>query len=132
MLNQITDRSELISIISDLHKDAYGYRDRNTDYSDATMDELVETINMFQEVINKEMEYEALQKEANIKAFNELLAKTINLGANDYNNALRWLFDGSGIGRDTFAPVESFLYHYGLDNTGYGVVIQNSLEEILY
>ena len=84
--------------ISDLYKDAYGFRpgvgfmerwDSATDAErQAEWDWLVA-------VVEREIEAETALKQASVAKFEDLVAETITTGARDRETALRWIMDAS-------------------------------------
>ncbi len=105
----IQERNDLLNIMSDMHKDAYGFRPRHIDYSKFTDAELEAECDSYQEEIeaNEKLEAEVLvTKSSN---WDELIAKTIAMGAGDYKTALRWIVDGA----DDY-DAEAIVWSYGL------------------
>ena len=90
-----TERKDLINIMSDMHKDAYGFRPRHINYSLFTNAELEAECDHYQEVIKEDLKRREIQLEADLKAWDDLIDKTIHLGAGDYKTALRWIVDGA-------------------------------------
>jgi len=81
--------------MSDLHKDAYGFRPRNINYSAMTDEELEAEVNEYQAIIKRDLEEEAILLEKDLKEFDELVEKTINLGAGNRETAIRWIVEGA-------------------------------------
>lgn len=72
--------------ISDLSKDAYGFRVRNTDWASMSFEELAAEVNYFSGIVEEEMaEMEAAEEAA--------IQKAIDAGAGDRETAMRWLED---------------------------------------
>jgi len=90
-----TERNDLLNIMSDMHKDAYGFRPRNINYSKFTDAELDAECDRYQEVIEESIKQEAIQEEADLEAFGNLIKKTIAMGAGDRATAIRWIVDGA-------------------------------------
>lgn len=89
------ERNDLISIMSDMHKDAYGFRPRNINYSAMTDEQLEAELNEYQEIIKRDLEEEAIMLEKDLKEFDELVEKTINMGAGNRETAIRWIVEGA-------------------------------------
>jgi hypothetical protein len=90
-----TERNDLLNIMSDMHKDAYGFRPRNINYSAFTDAELDAEVDRLQAVIEESIKEEAIQEEADLEAFGKLINKTIAMGAGDRATAIRWIVDGA-------------------------------------
>ena len=72
--------------ISDLSKEAYGFRVRNTDWAAMSFEELAAEVNHFSEIAQEEAaEMEAAEEAA--------IQKAIAAGAGDRETAKRWLED---------------------------------------
>lgn len=89
------ERNDLLNIMSDMHKDAYGFRPRNINYAAFTDAELDAEADRLQEVIEESIKLEAVREEADLEAFGALIKKTIALGAGDRATALRWIVEGA-------------------------------------
>lgn len=127
------EKIEALSLLSDIHKDAYGFRPRNYDFEAMTLQDILDETERVYAVSLEEMKAQKEADKVSIKRFKELLVKTIGLGAKTFDKALEWLFDGSGIERDEPYGVEEFLYRYDIDMyTTYGHIIKKRLENILY
>lgn len=89
-------------LISDLHKDAYGYRPREGfmhNWNQATDAERQEQWDWLVQVIERNNEEEAAQEKICISEFEELVNTTIEAGAGNRETALRWIMDASPAGR---------------------------------
>lgn len=72
--------------ISDLSKDAYGFRVRNRNWAAMSFEELAAEVNYFSGIVEEEMaEMEAAEEAA--------IQKAIEAGAGDRETAKRWLED---------------------------------------
>lgn len=120
------------SIVSDLHKDAYGFRPSqswwamwaafNGDQKQAEWDHLIE-------VMNESMEMERLQTERALAEFKALVQKTIELGAGDEETALRWMTQD-----ETFyhsQDVEHWVWNQGILFTDYGRELVKRLNSLV-
>lgn len=91
------------NIVSDLHKDAYGFRpcegfwaswnSMDDEEKQAEWDNLIEACNR---AIQEEQE----QEERAIERFEVLVTQTISSGAGDRETAIRWIMDASSAARD--------------------------------
>jgi len=121
-----TELSEAYSMLSDMHKDAYGFRCR-TYRSDLTIKEIHEEFDKLQVVIKRNIEEERLWEMEQEMAFKLLLQKTIQLGAGDEQTALRWIVEGEIEDTRDYFEIESFLYRYGMMHTEYGRIIKQRI-----
>jgi hypothetical protein len=78
------------------------------------------------------MSNEAIQLEVDIKAFNKLVADIAVMGANDYDTAVKWMFDGFNKVDEVvdFFAIESFLYFYGIMHSELGNEVTKILVDI--
>lgn len=84
-----TEREELLSYISDAHKDAYGFRPRGI-YNELTIEQLrVEADRLSEAVADAIREQEAAQAAAAV-IFEARIATLIEMGAGDRATAIRW------------------------------------------
>lgn len=84
--------------VSDLHKEAYGFRPSSEFYDwwfSATPAEKQETWDSLMETADAEVAREQALEELAIKDFEVQVAETIKLGARDRATALRWIMDAS-------------------------------------
>lgn len=89
----IEERNEMLQVYSDFHKDAYGFRPR-WNYHSLSDAELIADFDTFSSVCKENAIQEDIQLQADLKAWDELIDKTIHLGAKDYKTALRWIVEG--------------------------------------
>ena len=99
--------------ISDLHKDAYGFRPGQgfwQRWQEATDDQKQEEWDWLIQVLDQTMKREAeMQKEA-IAKFEFFVDQTIECGAGDRQTALQWIMDASTCNGDW----EFLCYHHDL------------------
>jgi hypothetical protein len=126
------EKVELISFISDYHKDAYGFRPRNYNFQAWSMDELNTFIDELEVIVKENIAEEEIRLQADISAFKELIEKTISLGAGNIETALRWMFDGSGVELDEQEAAETFAWKNGILFSDYGRLVVKQLNKILY
>lgn len=117
-------RADYLHLYSDFHKDAYGFRPR-FDYSSLSDAQLVNDYETFAEVCreNRIAEDEALVED--LKAWNDLVDKTIHLGAGNRTTALRWLFDGFNDW-----DVEHFVWSKGILFSAEGRALVEEMTEV--
>jgi hypothetical protein len=121
-----TEKTEALSLLSDIHKDAYGYRPRGSYNVEAmTVENIQEEIDRLHELSMENMRQEEAYALLREVAFKELVQDTIGYGAGDEKTALKWLFDAyKGDAEVDHFEVESFLYHNGIMHTEYGKKVQ--------
>lgn len=124
MTYEITPLQEAWGMLSDMHKDAYGFRPRGSYREDLTIEEIHEELDRLEVIIKRNMEEELLQEESNKAEFEALITRTIELGAGDRKTALRWLIEAE----DQAWDVEFFVWKQGL---GCGKVAQPYVDELM-
>jgi hypothetical protein len=80
----------------DMYKDAHGVRPRGTDTSDWSLARYRAEMLYLQEVITRNDLQRRVDEDAAIQAFEERVAKVIELGATDRAMALRWIHEAEG------------------------------------
>ena len=86
------------TIVSDLHKDAYGFRPSAywwQVWSESTDDQKQGTWDDLLDMASHSIERERQAHVRAIEKFEQLVAKTIEHGAGDRETALRWIMDAS-------------------------------------
>ena len=97
------------SLISDLHKDAYGFRPTHYSLWMSKEDFDVEIGNLVDES-NRAYQRQQEEQDHAVVAFEVKVEEIINSGAKDRNTAIRWLMDADDVDGD-----EGFFeYHYNL------------------
>jgi hypothetical protein len=82
--------------VSDLHKDAYGFRPTGgfwAQWEASTADQKQATWDSLCQTLDRELAYEAEAREKAIEAFEARVAELIEFGAGDRATAIRWLAD---------------------------------------
>jgi len=128
----LAERNEMLQVYSDFHKDAYGFRPRGLDYSAMSDEQLQADFARFSEVCRENAIEEELRLQADLKAFDLLIGRTIQLGASDYKTALKWLFEGEGMDWRNPQNLEHFVWLKGISWTDKGKAVLKDLEEIYY
>lgn len=77
--------------ISDLSKDAYGFRVRNTDWASMSFEELAAEVNRFSAIVEENEAEERAASEKALADFEARVEELINSGAGDRETALRWM-----------------------------------------
>lgn len=82
------------NIVSDLHKDAYGFRPRGmfwSEWNNASDDEKQEIWDDLCKALERAIQEEKEQEEFAVIQFNDRVAKVIASGASDRETAIRWI-----------------------------------------
>lgn len=77
--------------ISDLSKDAYGFRVRNTDWASMSFEELAAEVNRFSAIVEENEAEERAASEKALADFEARVEELINSGAGDRETAIRWI-----------------------------------------
>lgn len=83
--------NECLLWISDLSKDAYGFRVRNRDWASMTWDELAAEVNGFSDYIRYEEEALQAWDKAMAEEYEMGILRCMEAGAPDRETAARWL-----------------------------------------
>ena len=121
---ELSEKEQLLSEISDVHKDAYGFRPRGR-YNDWSVSDLkVELDSLYEEA---SAEYERMQKAENASwiALKAHFANLVNMGAKDFRQALDWDMQAEDCAHDGYRDYGFYCYH---KNIAYGK--QRTLERL--
>jgi len=122
-------RYQVVSYISDAHKDAYGFRPRGYDWDTMTMDELNQWADELSEEVAREIEREEARNAEAVAEFKSLVQSTIEMGAGDEETALRWLTQSEEFYHSQ--DVEHWVYNQGILFTDYGRELVNRLLDVV-
>lgn len=120
------------NIISDLHKDAYGFRPSQRffdDWASYTDDEKQECWDYLIQEMNESMAEEARQEALALERFNQLLAKCMSYGAQSREDALRWMTQDTKFYNDQC--VEHWVWNQGILFTDEGRALVKELMNIV-
>ncbi len=115
---------------SDLYKDVYGFRPRNTLFHDLSDDLKQEIWDDLCKQLEINIDEEAIRESVSVSEFQKLLAKSIELGAKDESEALWWL-----IKHENFCSSqdsEHFVWEHGILFTDYGKEIVNKINTLYF
>lgn len=90
------EKRMLISMISDMHKDAYGFRPRGFNFSSMTMEELERYSDDLQLDVIREIKHQEEMEKNNIKEFEKSILVIMEKGAGDRKTAIRWMAQAEG------------------------------------
>ena len=97
----MTNREDLISYISDAHKDLYGSRPRGFyDFASMTEDELEKLGQDLSDFISVEIDEDRRREARAMVEFEKLIEKMMELGAADRMTAIRWIAEGTDDEKD--------------------------------
>jgi len=111
---ELTERQELLCTISDLHKDARGFRPSLDRYELKTDDELMAEIEWLGREVKEEIEREQQIDALCITRFNDEVATFIQQGAANRSTAIRWMLQAQGYD-ETPADADSICYNNGIN-----------------
>lgn len=89
----LSEKDQLLSIYSDMHKDVYGCRHYP---SELTLEELKQALERLDEAMANEIEAQKERENIAIEDFEALIANTIKHGAINRENAIEWLRKAEG------------------------------------
>jgi len=105
-------RDDLMSYISDAHKDAYGFRPTYWDLSSKSIEELEAIADRMTDAVCDAIQRQRLEEEEALRVFEKEIAGVIDMGAGDRETAIRWIVDGLDMGG--YADAEYACYNLGL------------------
>jgi len=111
---ELTKRQELLCTISDLHKDARGFRPSLDRYELKTDDELTAEIEWLGREVKEEIEREQQIDALCITRFNDEVATFIQQGAANRSTAIRWMLQAQGYD-ETSADADFICYNNGIN-----------------
>lgn len=91
------------SIVSDLHKDAYGFRPSNwfwTDWKNASDDQKQKIWDDLVETLEDEIKRQREDNERATTQFEQRITDSIAAGAGTRQNAIRWILQGEGLDKE--------------------------------
>ena len=107
------ERDRLISYISDVSKEARGYRER-LNWDEYTMEELEAIADSFTEELRREMKREEERTNEAIADFERLVKQYIEMGAGDRETAIRWIVEGDDEINVSHDDPSYICYRFGL------------------
>ena len=111
---ELTERQELLCTISDLHKEARGFRPSLDRYELKTDDELMAEIEWLGREVKEEIEREQQIDALCITRFNDEVATFIQQGAANRSTAIRWMLQAQGYD-ETSADADFICYNNGIN-----------------
>jgi len=128
------NRKDMIEMYSDFHKDAYGFRPHFIDVNSLSDAELQVDFDRFDKEIENNILRDAIAGERAIVDFKALIAEAIANGAEDEDQAIRWLVDAHFDSNDynNIIDIEYFVWSHGILYTDYGRALVKRIGELLY
>ena len=87
--DDLSEKEQLLTYISDVHKDAYGFRPRGL-YNDLSVPELKLELDKLYEAASEEADRIHLMETQAWKALKSHYANLVDMGAKDFRQALAW------------------------------------------
>ena len=112
MENETQQREQLLTYISDVHKDVYGFRPRGL-YYDLSIDELKKELDSLGDELEENFRLSRIRRIKNWIALKKYFAKLVEMGAKDFRQALHWDMEDEGANGD-------FDYYCFLKKISYG------------
>ena len=110
---QLTEREQLLTYISDVHKDAYGFRPRGS-YDNYSVVELKDELDRLCEIAEEEYKrQQELEAEA-YEALKKHLAELVNIGAKDFKEALAWDIEAEECEYEGYVDYGFYCYKKGI------------------
>ena len=106
----LSERDQLLTYISDTHKDAYGFRPRGL-YNDLSVPELKLELDKLYEAASEEADRIVNLEDRNWKALKKHLSGLVNMGAKDFRQALSWDMQAEDVESWDFG---FYCYHKGI------------------
>ena len=117
---ELTKRQELLSIISDFHKDARGFRPSLTRYEGLSEDQLTAEIEWLAREVEEELERQEAANLANVRAVQATVAINILSGAGNTRDGIRWMIEATEEEFSHPQDVEGYVWSLGILDTVYG------------
>jgi hypothetical protein len=121
--------------VSDLHKDARGYRPREYFWAEWNTSNDFDRQAIWEGLIrelNAEMDRERAAEAAALEQFEQLIADTIQFGAGNAETAIRWILEGEDFtGVDLAYGADYVAWHFGMSYSNpYRTQIQTVIDQI--
>ena len=117
---ELSKREELLSIISDFHKDARGFRPSLTRYEGLSEAQLEAEIQWLAREVEEELERQEVANLANVRAVQTTVAINILSGAGNTREGIRWMLEANEEEFNHPQDVEGYVWSLGILDTVYG------------
>jgi len=125
--DDLSEREQLLIYISDVHKDAYGFRPRGRYGDDWTVEELKEELDRLVDYANEVHEQEQIAAEKAADAFDEQILAVQASGAGNREQAIKWLVEAD---EDALWDIEHYVWKQGFLFTDRGRSLVKEIAEI--
>ena len=106
----LSEKEQLLTYISDVHKDAYGFRPRGT-YNDWSVPELKEELDRLCEAASEEADRIHNLEKRSWLALKSHYANLVDMGAKDFRQALDWDMQAEDCVQDGYRDYGFYCYH---------------------
>jgi len=93
-MNDMAEKEELFSILSDIYKEAHGIRPRFYNLEEMSIQDLKDEIDRVSEQADEAFKQEQAFQENALIEFKALINDMIEMGARDTETAINWIMDG--------------------------------------
>ena len=125
--DDLSEREQLLIYISDVHKDAYGFRPRGKYGDDWTVEELKEELDRLVDYANEVYEEEQIAAEKAADAFDEQIIAVQASGAGNREQAIKWLVEAD---EDALWDIEHFVWKQGFLFTDRGRALVKEIADL--
>lgn len=125
--DDLTEREQLLTYISDAHKDAYGFRPRGRYGDDWTVEELKEELDRLVDYANEVYEEEQIAAEKAADAFDEQIIAVQASGAGNREQAIKWLVEAD---EDALWDIEHYVWKQGFLFTDRGRALVKEIADL--
>lgn len=94
------ERSNLITSVYEMHKDAYGVKGRHYDFDNMSNKELEEELDRLCAVAKAEREAEEQAEKAAYDKFENQVTENMKLGAGNRDIAIKWILEAEGLDKE--------------------------------
>ena len=123
----LSEREQLLIYISDVHKDAYGFRPRGKYGDDWTVEELKEELDRLVDYANEVYEQEQIAAEKAADAFDEQILAVQASGAGNREQAIKWLVEAD---EDALWDIEHYVWKHGFLFTDRGRALVKEIADL--
>ena len=125
--DDLSEREQLLIYISDVHKDAYGFRPRGRYGDDWTVEELKEELDRLVDYANEVHEQEQIAAEKAADAFDEQILAVQASGAGNREQAIKWLVEAD---EDSLWDIEHVVWKHGCLFTDIGRALDTEIADL--
>ena len=108
--DEMTEEEQLLTTISDVHKDAYGFRPRSR-YDGMTVEQLKAELEFLYEDMDRTFKMEQARQKENDNEFAESVARAMEVCNCSFTTAIRYMMDAE---EDRYLDMDCFLWTFDL------------------